>query len=173
MFGGIKIKKQKKDDGKLPVKGKKPIIIGILLIVIIIVVANVLYFFVIPRVNLEVITLYNEGIGGGGTGGMININTKLKNSGTVSIEDLEITITIINETNFQRGELESSGLTLSPSEDEELKLNFIGNHYLTYYIFIDLVFYANGDEYTKSYSYKTYEDPMNIKFEDDISDWGF
>jgi hypothetical protein len=157
----------------LPVKGKKPVIIGVIVIVVIILVANALYMFIIPRVNLEIVTLYNEGIGGGGTGGMININTKLKNSGTVSIEDIEITITVMNETNVQRGDLESTGITLDPSEDQELKLNFIGNHYLTYFIFVDIIFYASGDEYTKSYSYKTYEDPMNIKFEDDISDWGF
>ena len=156
----------------MPVKGKKPVIIGVIVIVVIILVANALYMFIIPRVNLEIITLYNEGIGGGGTGGMININTKLKNSGTVSIEDIDITIIVMNETNVQRDELESTGITLSPSEDHELKLNFIGNHYLTYFIFVDVTFYASGDEYTKSYSYKTYEDPMNIKFEDDVSDWG-
>ena len=157
----------------MPVKGKKPIILGVIIIVIIILIANALYIFILPRVDLKIVTLYNEGIGGGGTGGMININTKLKNSGTVSITDIDITITVFNVTNVQRGELESTGNTLSPAEDHEFKLNFIGNHYLTYYIFIDISFYASGEEYTKSYSYKTYEDPMNIKFEDEVSDWGF
>ena len=123
--------------------------------------------------NLEIITVYNEGIGGGGTGGLININTKLKNVGTVSIDELVITITTLNSSNYQMHRLISPDNYLSPSEDHEVRQNFIGNHYETYYIQINIAFYSNGKNYNKTLSHKTYEDPMNIKFEDEIFDWGF
>jgi flagellar basal body-associated protein FliL len=172
-IGGPTIRKPKTDDTKPKVRGKKAIIVGVIVIAIIILLANVLYLFVLPRVNLEIITVYNEGVGGGGTGGMININTKLKNIGTVKIDDLTITVTVFNSTDHQMDKLVSPDNQISPSNDREIKINFIGNHYETYYIEVELSFYSNQKNYDDDYSYKTYEDSMNIKFEDEIFEWGF
>ncbi len=175
IIGGLIITKSKPSETKpkAKVRGKKAIIVGVVVIVIIILLANALYFFVLPRVNLEIITVYNEGIGGGGTGGMININTKLENIGTLKLDDLTITITVLNSTKYQMDRLVTSNIQISPSNDKEIKLNFIGNHYETYYIELELSFYSNQDDYKKSYSYVTHEDPMNIKYEDEIFEWGF
>lgn len=104
---------------------------------------------------------------------MININTKLENIGTLKLDDLTITITVLNSTKYQMDKLVTSDIQISPSNDREVKLNFIGNHYETYYIELELDFYSNHKDYKKSYSYVTHEDPMNIKYEDEIFEWGF
>ena len=68
------------------IKGKKAVIITFIVILIIFISAQLLYLYVIPRASIELKTVYHEATGGGGTGGLINVNSKFINSGNVEVE---------------------------------------------------------------------------------------
>ena len=161
--------KTKKDK----IKGKKLVIIIVFLIIIIVACAQLLYSYVIPRVTLDLKTTYHEATGGGGTGGLININSKIINSGTVAIDDLIITVSLFNSTKTLLANETYVDSRILPDGNHELKLVANGNCYETFYIRIELQFFAAKTEYYEQYVYTTHEDTMNIGFEDSIFDWGF
>lgn len=158
---------------KPKIKGKKFVIILVILIIIIIIFAQLLYTYVIPRVTIDLKTVYHEATGGAGTGGLVNVNTKLINSGTVEVTDLIIIVSVFDSTKTLLTNETYNQQTVSPGTDYELKLVTNGNCYEAFYIEIAIRFETTNNEYNEKFTYKTYEDAMNIGFEDNIFDWGF
>jgi hypothetical protein len=158
---------------KKNVKGKKLIIFSIFLILIIILSAQILYSYVIPRVTIDFKTTYHEATGGGGTGGIINVNTKFINTGTTDIEDFSITVTILNSTESILINKKFQQDLVAPGDSHEIKLTTNGNCFETFYIILETQFNSDKSEYNEKYLYTTHEDAMNIGFEDTIFEWGF
>jgi len=158
---------------KKTVKGKKPVFIGVVLIIVIIIFAQLLYWYVIPRVNVDLKTVYHEATGGAGTGGSINVNSKYINIGTESLNNFKITLSIRDSTRSLLATKTHEESLISPGAEHELKLVTNGNCYEKFYIELEVKFRAADSDYYEKYSYETYEDAMNIGFEDSIFDWGF
>jgi hypothetical protein len=126
------------------------------------------YQWIIPRTNLEIRTVYHESPGGGGTGGVININILLINKGNRRIDDLDCMV-IVRETGGRevgRNNLES--MDLSRGTNAEIKLNVIGSQYRGYRISIDLSFEEFRGRETVTLEHSTTEDQMNLVFVDNI-----
>jgi hypothetical protein len=158
---------------KIPVKGKKPVIILVVVVILIILFSQLLYTFVIPRVTIDLKTIYHEATGGGGTGGLINVNTKIVNSGTVEARDLEVKVEVLNSTKKLLTNDTYYEDILSPGESYELKLTTNGNCFETFYIVVEVQFDTSNKDFYEKYEYKTHEDAMNIGFQDSIFEWGF
>ena len=158
---------------EVTVKGKKAVIISIVLILLILVIAQVSYLYVIPRVTIDLKTVYHEATGGGGSGGLVNLNSKFINSGTVDVNDFKMKVAIFdsNKVLLKNETFEQS--LVSPGDSHEIKLITNGNCYETFYIELEIEFNTDNNEYYEKYNYKTHEDAMNIGFEDTIFDWGF
>ena len=154
------------------VKGKRLIILSIFIILILFLSSQLLYFYVIPRTTLDLRTNYHEALGGGGTGGLINVNSKFINSGTVDIENFNITVTVLNNTKILLVEETYDQALVKPGDNYELKLATNGNCFETFYIIVELNFETQKNEYSRKYLYETYEEAMNIGFEDSIFNWG-
>ena len=162
-----------KGDKYIPVKGKKGVIFAVILIIIIIVLGQVLYLYVIPRLTIDFKTVYHEATGGGGTGGLFNVNTKFKNSGTLEVNNFVLSLKIFNSTKaVLKSEVYESDF-ISAGESKQIKIISNGNCFETYYIEIEVEFFVDNEDYYEKFNYKTYEDAMNIGFEDSIFDWGF
>jgi len=158
---------------KHTIKGKKLVFIMVFLVLLIFIFSQVLYFYVIPRITIDLKTVYHEATGGGGTGGSINVNTKFINSGTVEVENFIILVTILdNSKTLLVNETYNQG-TMSPGNSHELKFTTNGDTFKTFYIIVELQFNNGNNDYSKKYLYETHEDSMNIGFEDQIFDWGF
>jgi len=155
------------------IKDKKAVIILVIVIILILIISQILYYFVLPRVTVDLRTVYHEATGGGGTGGLININSEITNSGTVDINSLEITIIVLNSTDVMMiNENYYHGL-LTPGESHEIKLVTNGNCYEDYYITVDIHFETTNQEFSEKFNYRTHEDAMNIGFHDSIFKWEF
>lgn len=160
-------------DNDIPVKGKKAVIIAVILIIIILFFGQIIYVYVIPRITLDFKTVYHEATGGGGTSGLFNINTKFKNSGTIEVNNFVLSLKVYNST---RAVLQSKVYEsdfISAGESKQIKIISNGNCFETYYIEIEVEFFVDNEEYYEKFNYETYEDAMNIGFEDTIFDWGF
>lgn len=160
-------------DLKIPVKGKKLVFVLVFAIILIIIIAQILYLVAIPRVTIDLKTIYHEATSGGGTGGLINVNSKVINSGTVEVRDFKITLSVLDSNKTLLINDSYSKNILSPGQDYELKLITNGNHLTTFYMILEVQFETSNNEYYEKYMYKTHEDAMNIGFEDTIFDWGF
>ena len=153
----------------MPTPGKKITIAIVLAILVIVIGAILVYYYVYPRVDLEIKTLYHERIGGGSTGGGININILFSNKGTTTIEGLSIVMNVINQTDALMKRESLTVGDIEPHKAQEASLNFIGNHLETYYITLSVRFSSDGEAFSKDYSYKTYEEAMNIVFVSDVT----
>lgn len=139
--------------------------LGVLLVIIL---SFATYQWIIPRTDLEVRTVYHEAPGGGGTGGTININVLFTNLGNREVRSLEcdVSISILDEGVVTR---HSSGPdTLSSDENIEIKITHTGSHYVTYVIDLEVSFECSGDSHSRTMSYQTVEDTMNIVFVENL-----
>ncbi len=159
--------------GKPRVKGKKLVVLTVLLMIIIFVVAQILYIYVIPRVTIDTKTIYHEATGGGGTGGIINVNSKFINSGTMDVDNFAITVSLLNKTKDILITETYEQNIVKPKDEHEVKLVTNGNCFETFYIIVEIQFETGKNEYSKKYLYETHEAAMNIGYEDSIFDWGF
>ena len=160
------------DHAKEKIKGKKFVVLFVVTILLSLLISQILYLYVIPRVTLDVRTVYHEATGGGGTGGLINVNSKIINSGTVEARGVEISVKLLNSNKSVLVNKSYYQNILSPGESHELKLITNGNCYEDYYIIVEIQFETSNSEFIEKYNYKTHEDVMNIGFEDSIFQWG-
>ena len=151
-----------------PTPGKKVTVVVVIILAILLITAGVLYFMVIPRTSLSVQTLYHERLGGGSTGGGININILFTNDGTRRITGLDYTLTVINQSDVQVLRMTENVGMLSSGDFKEVRNGFIGNHLETYYITLSIRFSVEGDSFQKDFSYRTEEDAMNLDFRDTV-----
>jgi len=154
----------------MPTPGKKITVIVVIIIFILAIVIAALYFLIIPRTCLSIETVYHERLGGGSTGGGINLNLLLTNDGTTEINGIDVDVTVINQTNVQMSKITNYISNLQRGENQEIKTDFIGNHFETYYISIRISFSSGETFFSKDLSYKTTEDSMNLVFFDKVED---
>jgi hypothetical protein len=161
------------DTSTTHVKGKKPIFASVIIILIVFFTSQTLYLYIIPRVTVELDTVYHEAIGGGGTGGAINVNSKFENSGTVEIQNFILTVSLLNSSKGRLVDDTYSMDLVEPGDSHELKLFTYGNSFEKFFIIVEIEFETNDREFNKKYLYETHEPTMNIGFEEEIFEWGF
>jgi hypothetical protein len=165
--------KDKPDKPK--VKGKRAVYFGLVVIAIIILASMGLYSYVLPRVDVELVTVYHESTGGVASSGSININTQIRNEGTKTIEDLNMSIIISDpDTGEIKQQLSDSFLKISRGDKEEPRMEFFGDHYEPYKITILVSFKSSGKAYIREFVYDIEtDDAMNLIFEERIFEWRF
>jgi len=155
---------------KPPKEGKdvrKFVSIIIILIIVAILIIALSYHFLIPRLELKVITEYRES-----SGLAINVDSKLKNEGTLSIQNFYMNITVLNSSlgMVARGEYNLSDLEAHSSYKFD-NIYFYGDQYDKYMILIQINFESDGKDYSKIFDH-TVDENMRIKYEDSIFSWG-
>lgn len=139
--------------------------LGVLLVILL---SFATYQWIIPRTNLEVRTVYHEAPGGGGTGGTININVLFTNLGNREIKSLECDAVVSVMGGGVVARHSSDPEDLVKGENIEIKITYIGSHYDTYLIDLDVSFECSGDSHSRSMSYRTVEDTMNLVFVENL-----
>ena len=126
------------------------------------------YTFVIPRSALEVRTVYHETPGGGGTGGIINVNVLLTNKGNRQIEGLKCQASVMGPGGRIMDMTSAEGLSISPGNNAELKMVFTGSQYDDYDIEVHLRYDCRGQTHIHDLAHTTSEDEMNLVYVDDL-----
>ena len=137
-------------------------------VLLIILLSFATFQWIIPRTDLEVRTVYHEAPGGGGTGGTVNINVLFTNLGNREVRSLECDVMISIE-GFGVVERHSLGPeNLESDENIEIKITYIGSHYDTYLVDLDISFECSGNSHSDQMSYRTVEDTMNLVFVENL-----
>ena len=139
-----------------------------LLVLLVLLLSFATYEWVIPRTDLEIKTVYHEGIVGGGTGGSINLNVLLTNEGNREIEKLDCRITVRERYGGIVTEKDIEGVSLGKGENTEVMIHFTGSHFSTYVIDLDTSFECRDDTHSDKFVHETHEDVMNIIFVDNL-----
>lgn len=150
---------------KKNVKRTATIILVIAVVAILIITMS--YQFIIPRLDLKVITVYRES-----SGLSINVDSKIKNEGTLSLKDFSMNITILNESGgvVARGEHYISSVD-AHSEEKFDNIQFYGDQVDPYTINIEIDFESSGRSYSETFRHSS-DKYMLMRFEDGISQWG-
>jgi len=148
---------------------RRNIIISLILLVAIL--STVLYYFAIPKINLEIETWYNEPTMGG-----ILVDVTIRNNAPVSLTNFSLTISLYNEsggdvatTTYKRQSIGPWESTSFPSLDVppgEMKYN---TNFDNYTIRLDISFFYKGER-QYSFEYKTEEPYMNLFYRSTIHD---
>ncbi len=111
--------------------------------VAVLVVVAALWFYVIPRTELQVTTVYREG-----SLNVININVKLENTGTENIEKIIWEIEVRNDT---RSFIDETGniSDIRPGGSKQIATYFFGDQWETYEIFVNLSFESKGTVFSE------------------------
>lgn len=133
-------------------------------IVVIALSAMVSYKFAIPRTDMEVRTVYHEMPGGGGTGGVINVNVLLDNRGNRMVSSVSCFLEVRDLDDGLIVARSISGISLGPGKVAELSSSFIGSQYEDYRISIHVRFESIGGTRIRDMDYFTVEDHMNLVF---------
>jgi hypothetical protein len=146
---------------------KRPVTIIAVIIVVALLIISLSYFFLIPRIELSVITVYREG-----TGLSILVDSKVKNEGTLNIQHLTLNITVENASGgvVASGRYNLSDLEARSSHSFD-NIHFIGDQYEPYRIKLMVRFEASGSDYTENYVHSV-DEYMFSKFEDKFTKWG-
>ncbi|RLF68833.1 MAG: hypothetical protein DRN57_02830 [Thermoplasmata archaeon] len=134
----------------------------------IVIIAFLFYQWIIPRTNLEVRTVYHESPGGGGTGGVINVNVLLTNWGNREISDLDCRVVVDQVGGGEMARNEAPDLVLGRGENAEIKLSFIGSQFADYKISISLSMICSGSTTERVLVHETEEEQMNLVFVDNL-----
>jgi hypothetical protein len=139
----------------------------LIIIVVAIVVVALSYNFLIPRIELKIITAYRES-----SGLAINVDSKVKNEGTLGINDFLMNITILNSSEgvVAKGNYNLSDLDAHSSHNFD-NIYFFGDQYEKYRILINIHFESSGKDYSKNFDH-TVKDYMLVRFEDSYVKWG-
>jgi len=148
------------------VKRRRGRLMGAVLIVLVVVLIPLLYFVVIPRTDLTLKVYYNESMLN-----QINVDSELRNGGTVAVDGLVLEISVVNSTDQQVGGQNYTVTSIGPfSPPEKLQaISFRGDQYEGYTIIIDLTFRAGGRSFSEHWSHETKEPWMNQDFTETVS----
>ena len=149
-----------------PVKKRRGRLMLVVAVVLVVVLILLLYYVVIPRTELTLKVYYNESVLN-----QINVDSELRNGGTVAVDDLTLEISVVNSTDQQMGEHNYTVRTIAPfSGPERLEaITFRGSQYEDYTIIIDLQFNSGGRAYSGHWSHETEEPWMNQDFTETVS----
>jgi hypothetical protein len=157
--------------GEKPPKEKKNVrriftVIFVLIIVVLIVIA-LAFSYLIPRIEITLISDYRES-----TGLSINMDFKLKNEGTLGIQHYSMNVTIYNSSGGVVAEKDYYISDVDPHTTEKFdNIHFFGDQYEHYKITIEVEFESEGKGYDKTYEHKV-SDAMQYRWEDTFSQWG-
>ncbi len=152
------------------VRGFKKSLAVFTLIVIVTVVAPVLYTYVIPRSELTITTVYHETTGTGSVG-YITVALKVTNTGTTPVEDVNVTLHVINGSMDLKGWSNRTFDSIGPRQYRTLDLSFAGSHYKDYMISISVRARIGDEVRQKRMSHDVIDDKqpyMNIEWADSI-----
>jgi hypothetical protein len=142
-----------REKGKWGTK-KKLVAVVILLIIL----GGLLYYFAFPWVELSVKTGFNETPSG------IFVVCEASNTGTVMIEDLEVSFTVYNSSGVLMNSTSYSTSVLKRWQYEENFVHYHGDQVEPYQIVISVYFKANGKGYRDTFSHEA-KDYMRLEFE--------
>lgn len=144
-------------------RGKLMLAVAAVLVVVLI---PLLYFVVIPRTELTLKVYYNESVLN-----QINVDSELRNGGTVAVDDLTLEISVVNSSDQEMGGQNYTVRSIAPfSGPEKLEaITFRGSQYDEYTIIIDLQFSSGGRGYSGHWSHGTEEPWMNQDFTETVS----
>lgn len=156
---------------RVEVRGKRAVLAGVAVAALLVFTGFLLYTYVIPRVQLDILTMYHEDPGSGGTGGNIRVNVLLENSGTLVIKDLELVLAVEDgEGNLLARSYHNT--TISPGNDAQPRVSFRGDQYATYFIQLRISFVSNDDRFEEVYRYDTSGEAMNQPHSETMGAWG-
>lgn len=134
--------------------------IVVLIFVLAIILIPVLYLVAIPRADAELIVQYNEGVMGG-----INVDARIANEGTRTMEDVTITILVQNSTDVRMADPTAfEGRVSAHNEASMDAISFSASQWETYHIFVEYTFDCAGKTYHGSEHYVTEGEGMNMWF---------
>lgn len=119
------------------VKGFKRVLYVFVFLIILLVVIPLLYYYVIPRFEIRVTTMYHEEIVFGGVG-HIKVAVNIENTGTIVLDEVTVDINVVNDTRALRGHKIENFKSVHAGESVALSVDFSGSHYKDYYITIYL-----------------------------------
>lgn len=137
---------------------RSPFILAILVAIIIATATYALY----PRRSLHVHVLYHEAIGGGGVGGIIDVNLMVENTGNRVAEYVEGFIAVLGEDGGEVMHLNVSFSDLAPGDVEEARGYFIGDQFQNYRIVVTLTYSIGGKGGETQRELQINEDYMNV-----------
>jgi hypothetical protein len=141
-------------------------------VIFVIVIAAILlimlsYNFIIPRTELNIISVYRES-----TGLVINFDTKVENLGTLDIQHYTMNVTITNSSDgvVAKGDYYVSDLDAHTTESFD-NIYFFGDQFERYTIEIWVRFESSGEDYNETFTH-TVDENMLIRYEDSFINWG-
>jgi hypothetical protein len=161
-----KNKKSRKTNNKITMKentkkwGKKMKVVVLVLLLIIL--GSLIFYLFIPRVELNVKTDFVQTPSG------IFVVCEAANSGTVMVEDLNVSFHVYNETDELMNTTSFSTIILRRGEIKDDYLHYFGNQFESYTIIITVNFVSYGRSYQRTFSHLA-KDYMRLSFEDKVN----
>ncbi len=157
--------------GKRPPREKMSIRRLALIIFVIAVVACLVtvlsYHYIIPRVELNVVTQYRES-----SGLSINVDSKVVNMGTLDLRQVILNITVLDSSSGVVAEAQHYASSIDAHTTRRFdNIQFFGDQYENYEIVIHIEFESSGRGYSKEYSHNVGE-YMLSRWDDTYMKWG-
>ncbi len=131
-----------------------------LVLVVVTVIVVAVWFWGVPRNDAELVVQYNEGLLGG-----INVDARVENHGTRSLDSLVITISVQDSSDTPVTESYTwTGSVASHSRAGVDAVSFQGDQWETYHIFVSWEYDSGGRHYQGSDYLSTEGDAMNMWF---------
>jgi hypothetical protein len=142
------------------------VIIFVLAIVAIIVI-GIAFNFIIPRMDIKVLTAYRES-----SGLSINLDFKVKNQGTLGIQHYSMNVTVYNSSGGVVARKDYYISDIDPHTDATFdNLHFFGDQYEKYKVTMEIDFESDGKGFEKTFDH-TVTEAMQINWEDSFVEWG-
>ncbi len=154
-------------ESKLFINKKRLAILVSIIIIVAVVLSFLSYYFILPRTEIKIITVYREA-----SGMAILIDTEIENVGTLEIKHFTMNISVMDENDdmVAEGDYYLNDLGSHDSHGFD-NIYFKGDQYLKYRISIKIKFESSGKEHSKNFDHTTSE-YMWIKYEDHYLEWG-
>ena len=159
-------------DGRKPprVRGKRGVFIVLGSVLLLMLLVPLSYYYVIPRSEVTITTVYHE-ISGSGTVGVIMVATRVENTGTLRASDIRMEVVVVNGTYSDMGHYNMSRDLMRPRTRAEDSMSFTGSHYSDYHITIRISFTAGQQRVDQVITHSVIESErpeMNIIWRDVI-----
>jgi len=129
-------------------------------VMVIALLACAVWLYGVPRTDAELVVRYNEGLLGG-----VNIDARVENHGTRTLEALTVTIAVQDSTDTPVAEAAEWDGTVSAHADASLEaVHFKGDQWETYHIFVSWEFDSAGSHFIGTDHLVTSGDAMNLWF---------
>jgi hypothetical protein len=130
------------------------------LVIVVAVIVVAVWFWGVPRNDAELVVQYNEGVLGG-----INVDARVENHGTRSLDALVITISVQDSSDTPVTESYTWTGSVAPHSRAGVDaVSFQGDQWETYHIFVSWEYDSDGRHYQGSDYLSTEGDAMNVWF---------